>query len=257
MTLIKTRFLLTVNSRQMLRSLSVEREGGPVSEVQAPLAASLVREQVFERLRQQILSGALAPGERLNEVAIAGEYGISRGPVREASQRLVSEGLVRMIERRGAYVVTISADELRELYEVRRGLESLGSRLAAERADPKAARRLLDELAAVEQQLRQGEPGGYPLDRDFHRSVMALTQNARLEAAVAQQHQLIQLARAKSGADPQRAAEAYAEHMRIAEAVVAGDGTAAYEAMWLHLQNSLESARSRLCAGEGREGQEG
>jgi DNA-binding GntR family transcriptional regulator len=220
-----------------------------LSQTQPPLGASLVRERVVERLRQQILDGHFAPGERLNEVAIASDWGISRAPVREASQRLASEGLVVVIERRGAYVVSISADELRELYEVRSGLECLGARLAAERADADAARSLLTELAVVEEHLRRGESPGYPMDRDFHRSVLTLTQNRRLESAVAQQHQVIQLSRARSGADPRRAADSYKEHMQIAAAIITSDGQAAHDAMELHLRNSLANASAQLCVG--------
>lgn len=217
-----------------------------MSDTQQLLGAALVRHQVVERLRSRILSDELSSGERLNEVVIANEYGISRGPVREAIQRLASEGLVEVIERRGAFVVTISSEDLRELYEVRNGLENLGARLAAERAGSDAARCLLDELATVEQAMLRGESVGYPVDQDFHRSVIALSGNTRLVAAVAQQHQVIQLARVRSGADPERASEAFAEHMKIAEAITAADGVAAYDAMQLHLQNSLESARFRL-----------
>jgi DNA-binding GntR family transcriptional regulator len=218
-----------------------------VSEPNPPLGASLVRDRLVELLRDQILNGDLTAGERLNEVAIASEYGISRAPVREASQRLASEGLIQVIERRGAFVVKISPDDLRELYEVRSGLECLGARLAAERAETQAARRLLDELAAVEKAIRGGRSMGYPVDRDFHRSVMELTENARLEAAVAQQHQMIQLARLRSGANPERAARAFAEHIEIAEAIIAGDGDAAYDTMRTHLERSFDSARAQLC----------
>jgi DNA-binding transcriptional MocR family regulator len=160
-----------------------------LSEVEAPLGASLVRERVVERLRHQILSGVLAPGQRLNEIAIANEYGISRGPAREASQRLASEGLVRVMERRGAFVVSISADELRELYEVRSGLESFGARLAAKRAEPEATRRLLDELATAGQQLGRVESTGYPLDRDYTLRSRCGTACAKRDDVTAQRSQ--------------------------------------------------------------------
>src|SRR6266849_3470977 len=70
-------------------------------------------------LREMVLSGRLRAGERLNEVELANALRISRGPLREAIQRLRSEGLLTAVSGRGAFVRSFSDDELRELYEVR------------------------------------------------------------------------------------------------------------------------------------------
>lgn len=86
-------------------------------------------------LRQQIISGERTPGVRLNEVEIAGELGVSRGPVREAMQRLARDGLVRVESHRGAFVRSLDVGEVRALFEVRASLECQAAALAAERAD--------------------------------------------------------------------------------------------------------------------------
>ncbi len=85
-------------------------------------------------LRELILSGELPPGSRLNEVELAASLGISRGPLREAIQRLVAEGLLTLIAHRGAHVRTFHPEELRDLYELREALETHGCKLAATRA---------------------------------------------------------------------------------------------------------------------------
>jgi DNA-binding GntR family transcriptional regulator len=85
----------------------------------------------LEVLRTMILDGTLAPGERLNEVHLSQALGISRGPLREAIQRLASEGLVEAVTHRGVYVRSFSARELSDFYELRIALETHAVRLAA------------------------------------------------------------------------------------------------------------------------------
>src|SRR3954451_20809601 len=119
-------------------------------------------------LREQIIRGERAPGDRLNEVEIAAELAVSRGPVREAMQRLARDGLVRIESHRGAFVRALDAREVRALFEVRSSLECQAAALAAERAGPEdiAARR---ELIAIARQVVDGglEPH-YPERLDLH-----------------------------------------------------------------------------------------
>jgi DNA-binding GntR family transcriptional regulator len=87
-------------------------------------------EQVRDRLREDILAGRLEPGAELSEVALAREFGTSRGPLREALGRLASEGLVTITPRRGAVVTQLSREEFIDAYQVREALETLAVRLA-------------------------------------------------------------------------------------------------------------------------------
>ena len=92
-----------------------------------------LRDVVFQTLRQSILTGKMEPGERLMEVQLADELGVSRTPVREAIRMLELEGLVVMIPRRGAQVASITEQDLRDVLEVRATLEQLAVRLACQR----------------------------------------------------------------------------------------------------------------------------
>ena len=92
-----------------------------------------LRDVVFNTLRQAILKGELAPGERLMEIQLAEKLGVSRTPIREAIRKLELEGLVLMIPRKGAEVARISEKSLRDVLEVRRSLEELAIELACER----------------------------------------------------------------------------------------------------------------------------
>ena len=91
-----------------------------------------LREVVFVTLRRQILRGELKPGERLMEISLANELGVSRTPIREAIRKLEHEGLVVMIPRRGAHVSEITRQELNDVLEIRRSLDVLAIRRAAE-----------------------------------------------------------------------------------------------------------------------------
>jgi len=91
---------------------------------------------VVDALREKILSGAIAPGERLVEGRLSEEFSVSRMPVREALRQLAACGLVTIEPRRGASVTQFERGQLRELVEVRATLEALNAKLAAQRHDP-------------------------------------------------------------------------------------------------------------------------
>ena len=106
--------------------LQDETGAGPIR----PLDNRTLWEQVRDRLREDILAGRLEPGTELSEVALARDFGTSRGPLREALGRLASEGLVTITPRRGAVVTQLSRQEFIDAYQVREALETLAVRLA-------------------------------------------------------------------------------------------------------------------------------
>ena len=89
-----------------------------------------LRDEVFNTLRKAILNGELVPGQRLMEISLANKLGVSRTPVREAIKRLEQEGLVVIVQRKGAEVAGISGSQLRDVLEVRLALEELAGELA-------------------------------------------------------------------------------------------------------------------------------
>ena len=92
-----------------------------------------LRDVVFRALRQAILRGELKPGERLMEIRLANQLGVSRTPIREAIRMLELDGLVIMVPRKGAQVAQITEKDLNDVLEVRLGLEELAVKLACER----------------------------------------------------------------------------------------------------------------------------
>ena len=89
-------------------------------------------EQIASRLSERIVSGAYEPGQRIMEQALAQEFAVSRGPVREALRILERDGLVTILPRRGAIVTDLSVDEVKEIFDIRAMLNGLRDRLIAE-----------------------------------------------------------------------------------------------------------------------------
>jgi phosphonate utilization transcriptional regulator len=134
-------------------------------------------------LGRRIVSGELAVGAKLNEVDIATELGISRGPVREAFRALDQAGLVRVEKNRGVFVRQVSLEEANEIYEVRAVLEGLIGRLAAQRIEADE----IDQLRAIVKRMRAQEKGRnaqayFPLNVEFHDLLARAARNGALLA---------------------------------------------------------------------------
>ncbi len=140
-----------------------------------------LRDVVFNTLRQAIITGEFAPGERLMEIALADRLGVSRTPVREAIRKLELEGLVVMIPRKGAEVAKITEKSLREVLEVRTVLEELAAGLACERITEEGKRELMETHKAFVEAIEKKEIKEIAdKDEDFHNQIFACTENDRL-----------------------------------------------------------------------------
>ena len=140
-----------------------------------------LREIVFETLRGAIIDGTLKPGERLMEVQLAEDMGVSRTPVREAIRKLELEGLVLMIPRKGAYVSGISSKDIADVFEVRAALESLAAGLAAERITEQELEDLNRFMVEVTINAEIGDlEKVIKSDTDFHDQIYRASRNSRL-----------------------------------------------------------------------------
>lgn len=201
-------------------------------------------EQAARRLRSDIVSGELVPGERLVEVRLSQRYGVSRVPVREALRTLASEGLVVVEPYRGARVASLSADEAEDLFEVRETVERTSARRAAQRAGQDALIELEVIVARGRAALAEDRLDVLPeLNDRFHLAVARASGNPAL---VALQQQLSGTIRWLYASDVRvRAPESWAEHAGIVEAVRARDAERAGTLMGDHVRASRRSA-SRL-----------
>lgn len=207
----------------------------------------------YLKLRNQILSGELAPGAVLNQASLAPSIGVSTTPLREALRRLKSEGLVELDAHRDARVTPLTAEEARDLLEIRRSLDPLAAALAAER-------RTKDDIQA----LRAAVVGLEPLRTDP--AVLHLVAHRRFHAAVylASHNELListldglwdkadRYRRLGLGPDHGQAErdQKAAEHAALVDTIVAGDSAGAAEIMRRHIDTSLGAkVAARLAAG--------
>lgn len=140
-----------------------------------------LRDVVFNTLRQAILRGDLEPGERLMEIKLANQLGVSRTPIREAIRKLELEGLVVMIPRRGAEVARITEKDLKDVLEVRTSLEALACELACERITSEEIR----DLSVALEDFNKAVVGKdlveiAACDVRFHDVIFLATKNIRL-----------------------------------------------------------------------------
>lgn len=143
-----------------------------------------LRDVVFRTLRQAILRGELKPGERLMEIRLANQLGVSRTPIREAIRMLELDGLVIMVPRKGAQVAQITEKDLNDVLEVRLGLEELAVKLACQRITERELQKLYQASRSFEQMLETTETDDLQklaqADVAFHDVIYQATNNERL-----------------------------------------------------------------------------
>ncbi len=212
-----------------------------------------LREVVCETLREAIRTGILQPGERLMEIKLAEELGVSRTPVREAIRKLEMEGYVIMMPRRGTYVANLSIRDVNEVFEIRTSLDSLASGLAAERITDEELEQLERLLVLIGEYIEKGDMEKIvETDTEFHDILYQASRNSRLIGIILNLREQLTRFRAMSMAYPGRLKETLEEHSRIVEAIADGNVKAARKASELHMEqsektllNSMESLKKK------------
>jgi DNA-binding GntR family transcriptional regulator len=206
-----------------------------------PIHAVPLRELVHQRLQEMLISRALAPGDHLVEERLAAQLGVSRGPVREALQRLHRDGWITLRPRYGAFVNQPTTEQVHEFFEARELVERSAARLAAERCTPEDAAALLRICDEADEDL---VGGASPLQMGahtarFHRRVLESARN----------HILLEFGEQLSHRSrwffaplvPTIAPQAWIEHREVAGLIAAGDADAAALAMHVHITMSRDA----------------
>jgi DNA-binding GntR family transcriptional regulator len=194
-------------------------------------------DRAYLHLKQRILSRDYAGGSLLTEGEVAEAVGVSRTPVREAMLRLSAEGLLRLYPKRGALVVSLGADEVRDILEARELIETHAVELVLDLADDALLGQLDDRLGDMRRSVRRRDVQGFiQADRDFHRAMVAAGGNSVLTKLYdsLRDRQLLMGAVLMRGA-PARSASAVQEHALIVSAMRAGDRAALRQAVMAHL----------------------
>jgi DNA-binding GntR family transcriptional regulator len=198
------------------------------------------REVAYVHIKQKILDNDYAPGTQVLEQTISAELGLSRTPVREALVRLEQEGLLRIVPRHGVEILSLSPDDMREIYELLTCLEPKAVEiLAARRPSAKDVQSLVEACDAMEEALRREDRTDWAAaDEKFHLALVDLCQNKRLAQAVMsfwEQTHRVRMFTLKLRPLP---VESTREHRAVLDAILAGDGLSAKSLYEAHRRRS-------------------
>lgn len=208
-------------------------------------------DEVFDRVLDLIYRGQIAPGAVINEAALAAQFGISRGPVREAVRRLQGIQLVTREAFLKARVVSLTPEALIELFQMREALEGYACRLASSLMKADEIDALTSELENAGRQSGTDREGRGDRAFDFHERIVRASGNSRLiDALCGDLYHLCRMYRRLSGASWERHEQAQVEHWQIVQAIKNRDGGLAESLMRSHIQRAAENI-IRQTSGQG------
>lgn len=207
------------------------------------VAPMSVVDGLVHEVTERIKTGKYLPGHRLVESDLTREFGVSRGPLREALVRLSANGLVEVVPHKGALVRMLSRDEVRAIYETREVLEGLAARLAAERMSADNRQRLLQSMEEMRAAQRDLDAVAYIEENsNFHQLIVASADNNELARLVEYldlrtlHFQFINLMRGNQSRN-----RSFEDHAKIANAIIEGQASVAERAMRQHVRRSADA----------------
>jgi len=208
---------------------------------------STITAKIIQTLAEEIISGALAPGYKLEEKTLAERFQVSRTPVREALREMGSRGLIEVIPRRGAMVANIGLTQLSDLLEAECELEALCAQLSAQRmsvVEKKQLERMHEQTEALV--ASKNEADYMVLNRKFHVLICAGTHNKTIADMVGGLRDRLSAFRQAQLGTEGRLTVSHDEHGAVVGAILASDGAAAYEAMRNHVARLSIGVMDRL-----------
>ena len=223
----------------------------PTDPIEAALAlrkSDTLASLIMRKLEARILKGEIKAGERLNEVTLAAEFGVSRGPIREAARLLERNNLVEVVVNRGSFVRRIDEEQLLELYDLRGALTWLACGEAAANRDPDSVAKLQTLTGEMERAAEaENAADYYELNLEFHETLMTMASNERLAIAYDALVKEAHLFRQQSLTQRTEMDASNAEHRAIVTAIEAGDVDRARAAGFDHVMHGkarfLETGR--------------
>ncbi len=226
---------LMATSRKVKKSAQVNGEGLPRGEA------------AYRYIRSAIQGGQFKPGERLREIELAKQVGLSRTPIREALSRLETEGLVAHDPTRGVVVAELDYSMVTELYYMREVLEGTAARLAAQHASDVEIS-ILDDLCQQYEAALSDHAALTMSNRRFHETLYRCSHNRYLLNMVTVLHDALSLLGGTTLDNPERAAETLREHRAVVTAIRARDADAAEQALRAHIRAAQKVRMQKLFA---------
>lgn len=201
-----------------------------------------LRGRVFNRIREDILSGKYAQNEELKENTIGNELGVSRTPVREALRQLELKGLVNIIPNKGAYVTGITEKDIQDIYVIRSYLEGLCARWACEHISEEQLQELEEVVYLSEFHIKkQHHEQVLELDNKFHELIYEASNSKILRHVLSDFHHYVQRIRKITLSKPERAEKSNEEHSAILEALRQRDGVRAETLAHEHMIRTIDN----------------
>ena len=206
-----------------------------------------LKEKAYEVIKEHILRD-LDAGHPLVVHELAEQLGISRTPVREALLALEQDGFVETIPHKGTFVASLSADEIKKIYDIREVLECRAVRLATGRIPHHDLMRVKAQLAEAKEALDSGDPNAhFHADTDLHSLIARHSGNELLESMIEnlgdRAYRIRAYSRRRSGEHLRHSLQ---EHVAILDSLLAGDSASAEEGMREHIRQSSERIASLL-----------
>jgi len=202
---------------------------------------------VQHEIERMILSGELAPGQRLNEKAVADKLAVSRGPVREACRALAELGLVYLIPNRGVFIKRVTRDDAIEVYDLRAGLTALSASLLAPMLTDEMAGQLDRYVDEMQEAAEKGDFARFdPLNLEFHDYIVRSTGNSRLIKLYRGFVKEFHLFRVHGLVQRGALLESNVEHRGIVAALKAKDAELSYRTSFGHVSRGKERMLTSL-----------
>lgn len=202
----------------------------------AQLQSTSLTRLLAEAIEDMVLGGELAPGSKLNEMALAQRFGVSRGPLREALRTLEESGLIRQEKNRGAHVRKIALCEAADIYDVRAGLDATAGRLLAARITGAQLQSLREMTAAMAQVKATEVDRFHEMNLAFHDRIVAMTGNPVLLDQYRRLCKLLALFRRRNLLAPMAIPRFAEEHSAIVDRLADGDAPGTAQALFEHAQ---------------------
>ena len=212
-----------------------------------PIRRRTLHSEIVDHLRELIVSGELAPGQKIPEKALCERFDISRTPLREALKALAAEGMIELLPQRGARVVTISDEELQELFPIIASIEALAAELACDRIDATQ----IEAIQGLHEQMLVAYQAGLTLEysrlnRAIHFAIFEAAGNASLLTLYRNLELRIRNIRHTVRQNPKDWKLAVKDHEKIFDALMARDGKRLAKVMRQHVMNTAGTVRHSI-----------
>lgn len=205
-----------------------------------PLEQETTPSIIARKLREAIGHGELPPGAQLGEAALAAQLGVSRGPLREAMQRLTQEGLLVSYRNRGLFVIDPDAEDIRDMYRARTAVERAAAVVVLDGDHQEAGAQLAAIVDTMDRAAERGDTARTTAaDMDFHDRLVTLSGSPRLNrmhlTLLTETRMCLNFLRDRYQSERERVVE----HRGIADAVTAGDAALVDELLLAHMHDAL------------------